>query len=113
VICAQRISGAGFVGQEEDMKTIVIASALAIVSTAALAQGRPSTTTMTCTAAHSLVVHQGAIVLGTGGQTYERIVRDTSFCQHGQKLRPYFAPTRDNGSCYVGDYCFDESLDPK
>jgi hypothetical protein len=97
------------------MKTLVIAIAIAVagLSTAAVAQGRLSTTAMSCGAAHSLVVQRGAVVLGTGGQTFDRVVRDTSFCFGGQKLRPVIAPTRDNPQCYVGDRCFDESLDPR
>ena len=95
------------------MKRTILASMLAITSTVALAQGRPSTTAMTCSAARGVIQSRGAAVLGTGGDTYERIVRDMSFCAYGQKLRPLFAPTRDNPHCYVGDYCFDETLDPR
>jgi hypothetical protein len=95
------------------MKKIVLAGALVALSTAAFAQGRPSTTAMTCSAAHSLIEQRGALVIGTGGDTYDRLVRDMSFCEHGQKTKPRFAPTRDNPQCYVGDYCFDESLDPR
>ena len=73
----------------------------------ALAQGRPSTTAMTCAAASSFVASRGAVVIGTGGDTYERVVANQSFCQHGQETKPLFSPTRDNGACLVGYYCFD------
>lgn len=73
----------------------------------ALAQGRPSTTAMTCAAASSFVASRGAVVIGTGGDTYERAVTNQSFCQHGQETKPLFSPTRDNGACLVGYYCFD------
>jgi hypothetical protein len=76
----------------------------------AVAQGYPSTTQMTCSAARTTVVQNGAILLGTGGQTFDRVVRDTSFCIYGQRLRPVFAPTRDNPQCLVGDRCFDETF---
>ena len=95
------------------MKKIVLTVILAGLSTAAAAQERPSTTGMTCGSAHALVAQRGAVVLGTGGQTFDRIVRDSSFCFLGQKLRPVIAPTRDNAQCYVGDRCFDESTDPR
>ena len=94
-------------------RSIALASLLAGLSSVALAQGRPSTTAMSCASAHGLVVQRGAAVLGTGGDTFERIVRDNSFCAYGQRLKPLFAPTRDNPHCYIGDYCFDESLDPR
>jgi len=95
------------------MKKIVIAIVIASFSTAAVAQGRPSTTTMTCTSASALIRQQGAAVLGTGGDTFERIVSSARFCERGQQLRPAFAPTRDNPHCYVGDRCFDENMDPR
>ena len=95
------------------MKMIVVTMMLAGLSTAAVAQERPSTTAMTCGAAHAMVVQRGSVVLGTGGQTFDRIVRDSSFCFLGQKLRPVIAPSRDNPQCYVGDRCFDESTDPR
>ena len=91
------------------MKKIAIAIILAGVSTAAVAQGRPSSTTMTCSSATALIHQQGAVVLGTGGDTFERIVSSSRFCAQGQQLRPAYAPTRDNPSCYVGDRCFDEN----
>jgi hypothetical protein len=94
------------------MKAVgIVIITLAGMFSVAVAQERPSTTGMSCSAAHSLVIQRGAIVLGTGGQTYDRIVRDRSFCFYGQNLRPVFAPTRDNPQCYVGDRCFDESRD--
>ena len=40
----------------------------------------------------------GAAVIGTGGDTYERVVTNQSFCQHGQETKPLFSPTRDNGA---------------
>ena len=86
-----------------------IASILAILATApAFAQSRPSTTTMSCASATNLVIARGAIVLGTGGDTYERFVRDASFCFKGQVTRARFAPTSDNAQCMIGWRCFDQ-----
>ena len=94
----------------------VRAAILALVAGAAcasgaLAQGRSSTTTMTCAAASGFVASRGAVVIGTGGDTYERVVTNQSFCQHGQETKPLFSPTRDNGACLVGYYCFDPTRD--
>src|SRR3954451_17348236 len=62
-------------------RTIAPTIAATVFTTAAVAQNRPSTTAMTCQQAASLVYARGAIVLGTGGYTYDRFVRDRSFCQ--------------------------------
>ena len=85
--------------------------AIAACASGAQAQGRPSTTAMTCAAASSFVASRGAVVIGTGGDTYERVVTNQSFCQHGQETKPLFSPTRDNGACMIGYYCFDPTRD--
>ena len=77
----------------------------------ALAQGRPSTTGMSCTQAARLVAAQGAVVLGTGGQTYDRFVRDRSFCEPTEIARRAFRPARDNPSCLVGYTCYEPGRD--
>jgi hypothetical protein len=87
------------------------AAALALIvaalwTTAAAAQTRPSTTSMTCSAAASFVAARGAVVIGTGGDTYERVVTGQNLCNRGEDTKPLFAPTRDNGACFIGYYCF-------
>ena len=83
--------------------------AIAACTTGAEAQGRPSTTAMTCAAAASFVASRGAVVIGTGGDTYERVVTSQGFCNRGEDTKPLFAPTRDNGACFIGYYCFEYS----
>lgn len=95
------------------MKAWFIAACFVFVPGLALAQGRPSTTAMRCAEAQALVQRSGAIVIGTGGDTFDRAVRDLGFCAVGQKTRPLFAPTRDQPACYVGDRCFDEVQEPR
>ena len=85
--------------------------AIAACTTGAEAQGRPSTTAMTCAAAASFVASRGAVVIGTGGDTFERVVTNQGFCLRGQDTRPMFSPTRDNGACFIGYYCFDPTRD--
>ena len=82
-----------------------------VAATPALAQSRPSTTTMTCAAANALVLSRHAIVLGTGRDTYDRYVSDQGQCPWGQILKPGFAPTRDNPQCMVGWRCVDDPRD--
>jgi hypothetical protein len=87
------------------MKTFIATAVFLALGTAAMAQGRPSTTRMTCGAAARLVAMRGAVVLGTGGQTYDRIVRNEGLCPTGLYGHPAFAPTLDNPQCNIGFYC--------
>lgn len=93
------------------MKATSIALALSVVASAAVAQGRPSTTSMSCRSATSLVAAQGAAVLGTGGDTFDRFVSDRSFCPRGQILKPGFAAAADTPQCMVGWRCFEPSAE--
>ena len=71
----------------------------------ALAQSRPSTPERSCAANRQSVATSGAIVLGTGGFTYDRFVNDRRFCAHGEFIEPAFVPSRDNPQCFVGYRC--------
>lgn len=77
----------------------------------AAAQARPSTLGMSCPQAASLVRSRGAIVLGTGGQTYDRFVADRRFCEPTETARSAFVSTRDVPACLVGYRCVEPSLD--
>jgi hypothetical protein len=83
------------------------AVALLLAGGPAMAQERPSTTTMTCQQAARLVQARGALVLGTGGMTYDRFVRDRSFCEPTEIARRAFRPTRDNPACLIGYTCYE------
>jgi hypothetical protein len=87
------------------VRSSVIALALCATATAALAQSRPSSPNLTCAQARQLVLSQGAIVIGTGGFTYDRYVRDSSFCERGEYPSNSWIPTRDTPQCFVGYRC--------
>ncbi|MDB5511234.1 MAG: hypothetical protein JWR08_717 [Enterovirga sp.] len=88
------------------------ASALALATPGgAAAQDRPSSVRMSCSQAAQLVLSRGALVLGTGGHTYDRYVADRSFCQPTETVRRAFVPTRDTPRCSVGYTCREPSLD--
>jgi hypothetical protein len=57
------------------------------------------------------VVRSGAIVLGTGGPTYDRFVRDRNFCEPTEFTRAAFAPTRTDPRCFIGYTCYEPSAD--
>lgn len=88
-------------------KRLFTLSAALLAASPALAQGRPSTVAMSCAQASRLVASQGAIVLGTGGQTYDRFVRDRSFCEPTEIARRAFRPTRDAAACLIGYTCYE------
>ena len=62
------------------MRVAHLALAAGLISTSAVAQPRPSTVDMRCAQAAGIVAAQGAIVLGTGGFTYDRFVSDVGYC---------------------------------
>jgi hypothetical protein len=82
-----------------------LAVLLILAATGALAEGRPSTTAMTCAQARALVTRSGAIVLSTGPNLYDRYVASEIACPTGLYGRPAFVPTRDNPQCNIGLYC--------
>jgi hypothetical protein len=87
-------------------KTAFLGLALVMAATtSALAQPRPSTPAMSCQQAAGLVASRGAIVLGTGGYTYDRFVSDTRFCLRTETTEPVWVPARDTPQCFVGYRC--------
>ena len=76
-----------------------------LIATDALAQGRPVSTTLTCSRAAGLVASQGALVLGTGVYTYDRYVSGPNYCVRGEPTEPAWVPTLDNPQCFVGYLC--------
>lgn len=93
------------------MKRSIAALTLSLAATAAVAQSRPSTLTMSCSQARSVVASRGAVVLGTGGMTYDRFVRSRNFCQINETIEPAWVPTADTPQCPVGYRCRDSNLD--
>jgi hypothetical protein len=87
------------------MKAIPLAAVLVLAAGAAGAQTRPSTTSLACNQARGLVQAQGAVVLGTGGQTFDRFVNHSGFCAREEIAEQSFAPTLDNRQCPVGFRC--------
>lgn len=93
------------------MKAILACMAIVGLSTGALAQEGASTLNMTCDQARGLVASQGAVVLHTGPTTYDRYVRDASFCAIQQMTRPAWVRTADVAQCPVGGVCRSIEID--
>ena len=58
-----------------------------------------------CAQAAGLVAARGAIVLGTGGLTYDRFVSDASHCAIKETTEPAWVPAADTPQCFVGYRC--------
>jgi hypothetical protein len=93
------------------MKPVLLVLALATVSTAAMAQSSRTTLNLTCAQARGLVAAQGAVVLHTGPTTYDRYVRDGSFCAVQEMVRPAWIRTGDVAQCPVGGVCRSVEID--
>jgi hypothetical protein len=93
------------------MKTLLLVAALATTSPAAMAQSGRTTLTMSCAQARGIVAAQGAVVLRTGPTTYDRYVRDGSFCALQEAIRPAWIRTADVVQCPVGGVCRSVEID--
>jgi hypothetical protein len=80
-------------------------AAIATVVTSAAAQPRASSLAMSCRQAAGLVASRGAVVLGTGGHTYDRFVADQRFCLRTEVIEPAWVPAGDTPQCLVGYRC--------
>lgn len=89
--------------------TILLTGVLAVIASAAAAQGMTRSTTLTCAQAAGLIQQKGAAVIATSPTLYDRYVRDLSFCAYDMELKPEWVPTRDNPQCFIGYTCFEPS----
>lgn len=87
------------------VKAVVLGVALILLSTAALAAGRPDTRQLTCSQAQNMLQARGNVVFTTGARTYERLVADFRHCQRNEVLRRVWVMTKDNKSCQLGHRC--------
>ena len=87
------------------MKKFALAIAMMATAGGAQAQPRPFTPAMPCGQARQIVFANGAAVLSTGTYTYDRYVRDRSFCEINEYVEPAWVPTRDTPQCPIGYRC--------
>jgi hypothetical protein len=87
------------------MKPILVFLAIAGLATGAMAQSGPTTLNMTCAQTRGIVASQGAVVLRTGPTTFDRYVRASSFCAHGEAAHTAWIRTADAAQCPVGGVC--------
>lgn len=82
----------------------LLAGAMAALA-AGPAAARPDTRAMTCDQARALVESKGAVVVSTGRYTYDRAVSSQRYCEFGDVVDTFIAPTLDNPRCRIGGYC--------
>jgi hypothetical protein len=87
------------------MKRLILLVCLLLQAGVATAQIRASSVDRPCAASRQDVARNGAIVLGTGGYTYDRFVADRRFCERDEFTEPAFVPSRDTQACFVGYRC--------
>ncbi|MFG1314377.1 hypothetical protein [Xanthobacter autotrophicus] len=75
------------------------------------AQARPDTLALSCEEAAALVTKNGAIVLGTGPNIYDRYVSQIRYCSGAEQLKAEWVKTRDNPQCFIGYTCYVPSRD--
>ena len=75
------------------------------IGSEALTQSRPVTSQMPCAQARGLVTTQGAVVLNTSPNAYDRYVRGGGYCGLGERLEPAWVPARDKPQCPIGYRC--------
>jgi len=97
--------------EEPHMNPIIAFIIVSTFSTGAMAQSGATTLNMTCAQAARLVAAKGAVVLRTGPNTYDRYVRDASFCAVQESVRPAWVRTADTAQCYVGGVCRMREID--
>ncbi len=93
------------------MKPVIAFIIVSTFSTGATAQSGATTLDITCAQASGLVAAKGAVVLRTGPNTYDRYVRDASFCAVQELVRPDWVRTADTARCYVGGVCRMREID--
>jgi hypothetical protein len=93
------------------MKRIALVLSLVLVASDATAQARLQTPRLSCGQARQVVAANGAVVLGTGGQTFDRFVVHRGFCLVNEFIEPAWVPTADSPQCFIGYRCVDAPED--
>jgi hypothetical protein len=90
------------------MKRVLVFLIAASATTGAIAQNvqtAPMTLTMTCAQARYLVASRGAVILRTSPGSFDRYVRDSTFCVAQTTTEPAWVRTADVAQCPVGNTC--------
>jgi hypothetical protein len=98
------------VGPRRQPRTIVFLALLGMAATAQ-AQPRVSTLNLSCRQGRAVVMSQGAVVLSTGPNTYDRFVSSPAFCAPGETTELVWVRTADTAQCPIGYRCRSTELE--
>lgn len=79
--------------------------ALIATSSGGLAENRAFAPALSCRVIANTVASSGAVVLGAGGDSFDRYVSDQSQCALGEVIAPAWVRSADSSSCFVGYTC--------
>lgn len=85
------------------MRALLIALLVAPLFPLAV-QARPDSLVTRCAELQALVQREGAVVIGTGPNIYERYVTNAGACM-SQRSEPAWIPSADVKQCLVGQRC--------
>jgi hypothetical protein len=68
---------------------------------------RPESWRFSCGDLRALVQQNGAVVIATGPDLYDRFVAHGGYCMFGEVTVPAYVPARDRELCQVGYVCRD------
>ena len=77
----------------------------------AMAQQRPYTRALTCSAVKEIVAREQNVVLSTSSNAYEMVHRDVMACASDETGAPAFEPTSDDANCLAGWRCKQRNSD--
>jgi hypothetical protein len=66
-----------------------------------IAAARPNAPSLTCSVIQGLVASRGELIVNTGQVTYERYIRDRSFCAQDEIAEPDFVRSSDTPECLL------------
>ncbi len=89
-------------------KTLLLTGVFLVLASVPV-DARPRTLDMDCAEASMLVWEEGAVLMTTYPNQFDRYVRDLGFCPADMQLQPEWVPTRDARQCFVGYTCFEPS----
>ncbi len=81
---------------------------LAVLALPLPALAQTEAPTISCAQARSMVFSNGAAVVHSSRNVYDRYVADIRFCARGQTTKAAFIATRDNPYCPVGNLCVEK-----
>ena len=90
------------------MRKLIATALIALTPASALAEARLDTAHLSCAAAQQFVLKNGAALLYSGPDVYDRYVADRRFCLPNQFVRPgRLTDAHEAVRCIVNYKCFD------